>query len=315
MTTILLLGKTGQVGHELRQTLASLGTLVAPDRARVDLANPDSIRSVILEIKPDVIVNAAGFTIVDEAESQPELVMQINGIAPGIIAETAKQIGALLVHYSTTFVFDGTQRVPYMEDDQPKPINAYGRSKLAGELAIQACGGDHIIIRASWTYSSRRTNFVLKILELARSKQQINVVDDQIGAPTWARAYAVATAEMLKNQGQLREKCGIYNLAAQGICTRYQWAELIVDCAAKLTGARDGWANLQPTTTKAYADPAPRPLYTITDNRKIRESFGIELASWDADVQNFIHDYFDTHFSKANKALAHMQPSRYRNPT
>ena len=297
MTTILLLGKTGQVGHELLRSLAPLGTLVAPGRVELDITNPDSIRAVILDARPDVIVNAAGFTIVDAAEAQPDLAMQVNGTAPGIIAETAKSIGALLLHYSTTFVFDGTKREPYTEDDRPNPINAYGRSKLAGEQAIKACGGDHIIIRANWTYSSRRTNFALQMLELARSKAEIKVVDDQIGAPTWARVYADATAAMLKNLRQLREKCGVYNLSADGQCTRYQWAELIVESAKALTGDGDGWARLARTTTKDYVNPAPRPLHTITNNNKIRDLLGVELTSWDTGIKDFMQHHFHKRFA------------------
>lgn len=297
MTTILLLGKTGQVGHELLRSLAPLGTLIAPGRVELDLANPDSIRSVILDARPDVIVNAAGFTTVDAAEAQPDLAMQLNGTAPGIIAETAKSIGAFVLHYSTTFVFDGAKREPYTEDDKPSPINAYGRSKLAGEQAIQACGGDHIIIRANWTYSSRRTNFALQMLELARSKAEIKVVDDQIGAPTWARVYADATAAMLKNLRQLREKCGVYNLSADGQCTRYQWAELIVESAKALTGDGDGWARLARTTTKDYVNPAPRPLHTITNNNKIRDLLGVELTSWDTGIKDFMQYHFHKRFA------------------
>jgi len=298
VTTLLLLGSTGQVGHELRQTLAPLGTLVAPDRVRLDLTDPDSIQSVILQVKPAVIVNAAGFTVVDAAQAQPDLAMQVNGIAPGIIAEAAKRIGALLLHYSTTFVFDGTKRTPYTEDDKPNPINVYGRSKRAGEQAIQACGGDHIIIRANWTYSSRRTNFALKMLELARVNTEIKVVDDQIGAPTWARAYANATAEMLNNQRRLREHSGLYNLSAEGQCTRYEWAERIVESAKTLMGERDGWARLARTTTENFTLPAPRPLYTRTNNSKIRKLLGIELKPWDESMCDFMQDHLQRRFAE-----------------
>lgn len=291
MSTILLLGATGQVGHELKQTLAPLGTLLTPSRAQLDLTDADSIRTVLLNAKPDIIVNAAGFTIVDDAEAQPELAMQVNGVAPGIIAEVAKRIGALLVHYSTTFVWDGKKRTPYTEEDAPNPINAYGRSKLAGDSAIQACGSNHIIVRANWTYSSRRSNFVLSLLKLAREKPALNMIDDQTGAPTWAREYARATARMLQNPARLRERCGLYNLSAQGTCTRYQWAEHIIASAKKLTSKQNVWARLLPTTTQAYGVPAPRPLYTATDNSKIRTLLGIELAPWDASLHAFMLEH------------------------
>ena len=292
MTTILLLGKSGQVGHELSRTLAPLGTLISPDHAQIELLNPDSIQSVILQSKPDVIVNAAGVTIVDAAEQQPDLAMKINGEAPSTIATLAQRIGALLVHFSTTFVFDGTKRTPYTEDDQPNPINAYGRSKLAGEQAIQACCKNHIILRANWTYSSRRTNFALRLLELARLRSENEVVDDQIGAPTWARAYAEATATMLGNLRHLREKCGTYNLSASGHCTRFQWAERLVEAAKLQSNTHDGWGKLTRTTTDRYVNPAQRPLYTVTDNRKIRELLGIELKPWDIGTSEFIRDHF-----------------------
>jgi len=291
VTTILLLGETGQVGYELQYTLAPLGTLITPGRARADFENADALRSAILEARPDIIVNAAGFTIVDAAQAEPERATQINGVAPGIIAESAKRIGALLVHYSTTFVFDGTKRTPYTETDTPHPINAYGIAKLAGEQAIQACCGNHIIIRANWVYSSRRTNFVLKILELAQANTDINVVDDQIGAPTWARAYALATAEMLKNPRRLRDYSGIYNLSAAGQCTRYEWAELIVECTRQLAGG-DVWPRLSKTTTAGFPLPALRPLYTATDNHKMRDVLGIEMEPWDVMLREFMRDHF-----------------------
>lgn len=291
MTTLLLLGETGQVGYELQRTLASLGTLITPGRARADFENADALRSVILEARPDIVVNAAGLTIVDAAQAEPERAMQVNGVAPGIIAESAKQIGALLVHYSTTFVFDGTKRTPYTETDTPHPINAYGMAKLAGEQAIQSCGGEHIIIRANWVYSSRRTNFVLKMLELAQSRAEIKVVDDQVGAPTWARAYARATAQMLKNPQRLRDHSGIYNLSAAGQCTRYEWAELIVECARELAGS-EVRPQLLKTTTAEFPLPAPRPLYTATDNRKMRDVLGIELQPWDVMLRALMRDHF-----------------------
>ena len=304
MTTLLLLGRTGQVGHELLQTLAPLGTVVAPDRSQLDLANIDAIRSVIQGVGPDIIVNAAGFTQVDAAETQPAQAQQVNATAPAVIAAAAKPIGALLVHYSTTFVFDGSKREPYTEDDVPGPLNAYGRSKLEGEQAILACGGHAIIIRAGWTYSSRRSNFVLKMLQLAREQETIAVVDDQIGAPTWARDYAVATAQMLERPAYLREHGGIYNLTASGQCTRYQWAEQIIAGAQALSGQRDGWATLRRTTTADFAVAAPRPLYTTASNRKIRVDLGIELRSWNAGVRDFLHDHFcDRKAQPANSAV------------
>jgi len=290
VTTILLTGKTGQVGHELLRALAPLGKLIAPDRAQMDLTDADSIRRVIRDARPDVIVNAAGFTIVDQAETQPGLAMQLNGMAPGIIAETAKRIGALLIHYSTTFVFDGHKREPYTENDAPQPINAYGRSKLAGEQAIIDCGGDYVILRANWVYSARRNNFALTILKLAREKKELAIVDDQVGSPTWARAYAETTAELVRQAGRVREHGGIYHLSASDYCTRFQWANKLIETAQALSGEHTGWARLRPTTTAEYPLPAARPLNTVTNNDKIRTLLGIQMLPWNEQLEAFLLD-------------------------
>jgi len=288
LTTILLIGKTGQVGFELERALAPLGQLVAPDRAALDLTNADSIRRAVTTAKPDIIVNAGGFTIVDAAESDPDLAMQLNGVAPGILAECAAETDTLLIHYSTTFVFDGTKNTPYTEEDAPNPVNAYGRSKLAGERAVMAAGGKSLILRASWVYSDRRTNFVLAMLKLSRSKPELKVVDDQIGAPTWARDYADATATLLANPARLREAPGIYHLSAQSYCSRLQWAQRVIEGAKKYSGLATGWAELLPTTTALYPHPAPRPLYTATNNQKIEQTFGMKMPEWGSRVDEFM---------------------------
>lgn len=288
MTTILLIGKTGQVGFELERALAPLGQLVAPDRAGLDLTSADSIRRAVKSAQPDIIVNAGGFTIVDAAESDPDLAMQLNGVAPGILAECAAETDALLIHYSTTFVFDGTKNTPYTEEDAPNPVNAYGRSKLAGERAVMAAGGKSLILRASWVYSDRRTNFVLAMLKLARAKPELKVVDDQIGAPTWARDYADATAALLADPARLREAPGIYHLSAQSYCSRLQWAQRVIEGAKKYSGLATGWAELLPTTTALYPHPAPRPLYTATSNQNVEQAFGLTLPAWDERVDAFM---------------------------
>lgn len=288
MNTILLIGKTGQVGFELARALRPLGHLVAPGRADLDLTSADSIRQAVRTAKPDVIVNAGGFTIVDAAESNPDLAMQLNGVAPGILAECAADAGALLVHYSTTFVFDGTKHTPYTEEDSPNPVNSYGHSKLAGERAVIAAGGKSVILRASWVYSDRRTNFVLAMLRLAREKSELAVVDDQIGSPTWARDYADATATLLGDVGRLRECPGIYHLSARSYCSRLQWAQRLIDSAKTASGLNSGWATLRPTTTALYPHPAPRPLYTATSNQKIERAFGITMPAWDERLDAFV---------------------------
>ena len=288
MNTILLIGKTGQVGYELQRALAPLGRLVAPDRHALDLTSADSIRQAIKTVHPDIIVNAGGFTIVDAAESEPDLAMQLNGVAPGILAECAAEHDALLIHYSTTFVFDGSKSTPYSEEDLPNPINAYGRSKLAGERAVMAAGARSLILRASWVYSDRRTNFVLAMLKLARAKPKLSVVDDQIGAPTWARDYADVTATLLANPARLREAPGIYHLSAQSHCSRLQWARRVIEGAKRASGVATGWAELEPTTTALYPHPAPRPLNTATNNQKIARTFGMTMPPWEERVDAFM---------------------------
>jgi dTDP-4-dehydrorhamnose reductase len=190
MTRILLTGKNGQVGWELQRTLATLGEVVTLDRQDLDLADPDSIRRVVREHKPNLIVNAAAYTAVDKAEEESDLAMVINGTAPGILAEEAKRLSAAIIHYSTDYVFDGSKNTPYTEEDAPNPLNVYGRTKLAGERAIQAVGAPYLILRTSWVYGMRGKNFLLTILRLARERNEIKVVNDQIGAPTWSRIIA-----------------------------------------------------------------------------------------------------------------------------
>lgn len=288
VNTILLIGKTGQVGFELERALAPLGRLIAPNRTELDLTRADSIRQAVKAARPDIIVNAGGFTIVDAAESDPDLAMQLNGVAPGILAESAAETGSLLIHYSTTFVFNGTKSTTYTEEDEPNPVNAYGRSKLAGERAVMAAGAKSLILRASWVYSDRRTNFVLAMLKLARAKPTLNVVNDQIGAPTWARDYADATAALLEKPSRLREAPGIYHLSAQSYCSRLEWAQRVINGAKKASGVTTGWAELQPTTTALYPHPAPRPLNTATNNQKIARTFGMIMPPWEERVDAFM---------------------------
>ena len=194
---ILVTGANGQVGWELQRTLQTLGDVIACDRVTLDLANPDSIRERVRAIKPEVIVNAAAYTAVDKAESEPELAMAVNGVAPGILAEEAKRLGALLIHYSTDYVFDGTKSDAYLEDDRTNPLSEYGKSKLAGEKAIEASGEAYLIFRTSWVYASRGKNFLLTMLRLANEREELRVVDDQFGAPTWCRTVAEGTAHVV----------------------------------------------------------------------------------------------------------------------
>lgn len=283
MTTILVPGKTGQTGWELRTTLAPLGTVVALDRGEMDLASPDSIRRAIRDTKPEIIVNAAAYTAVDKAESEPDLAMQVNGIAPGVMAEEAKRLGALLVHYSTDYVFDGTKMRPYVEDDPPNPLSQYGRSKLAGERAIASSGAAHLIFRTSWVYAARGHNFLRTILRLARERTELRIVDDQVGAPTSARFIAEATAQVLRQVGDghmaIAEHAGIYNLTGTGAVSWCGFASAVLAEAKAQLGMTP--PNLIPITTAEYPLPARRPPNSRLDNSKLAATFGLTPPPWD----------------------------------
>ena len=291
MTTILLIGKTGQVGWELQSALAPLGRVIALDRSQMNLIDPDAIRHVIREAAPSVIVNAAGYTAVDKAESEPDLACQINAIAPGIIGEEAKRAKALLVHYSTDYVFDGVHAAPYVEDDEPNPCNTYGKTKLQGEQAISASGCAYLILRTSWIYSTRGTNFVLTMLRLAREKKDLLIVDDQIGSPTWARALAASTADLIEKAGRRKCNGGVYHLSANGYASRLEFAREILAAAKKISGVEVGWAEIRPTTTANYPLPAQRPLNAATNKEKIKKVFGIEMPRWETQLQQFIGEF------------------------
>ena len=254
----------------------------------MDLCNPSAIRETIRAIKPHTIVNAAGYTNVDKAESEPESAMSVNASAPGVMAEMARELGALLVHYSTVFVFDGMKSSPYIENDTPRPINVYGKSKHAGEQAIIESGARYIILRANWTYSERRTNFALTILRLARRNKELRIVDDQIGTPTSARAYAEATARLLGTAEKLSDCTGIYHLSAVGAVNRYQWATMILDTARKRCGDGAKWAQLRAIESRDYEQPAKRPLYNVMDNSKVARTLGIRMAPWEELFKTFL---------------------------
>ena len=289
MTTILLTGRTGQVGAELQQALAPLGQVIATGRGELDLADPGSIRAAIRQAKPSIIVNAGAFTSVDDVERQPDLAMRVNGIAPGVIAEETRRLGGLLVHYSTSYVFDGNSQRPYTEDDPPNPINAYGRSKLAGERAIAAAGCDHLILRTSWIYSERGSNFVLAILRLAREKPVLSVVDDQIGTPSWAHALAEATAELLRRRHLIPGRGGVYHLSAGGHTSRFEFAKAIIRIMRRISGDNDGWANVTPVTSDQYLPlPAKRPHNTVTSKERVKKAFGVEMPHWERQLEDFL---------------------------
>jgi len=277
LKTILLTGRTGQVGHELITALAPVGRVVAVGREQLDLAQPDSIAACVREVRPDIIVNAGAYTAVDDAEAEPQLAMRVNADAPAILAEEAKRSGALLLHYSTDYVFDGRKEGLYTEDDTPNPLNAYGLSKLAGEQRIVASGCRHLIFRTSWLYANRGTNFLLTMLELARTREQMKVVDDQIGSPTWARTLAEASVRALLHPG-LDSRLGIYHLSAPGHVTRYDFAAEIIRLAETMRGG--SWARITPCSTLEFPRPAARPLNAATSKERFRSAFGDIIPHW-----------------------------------
>lgn len=294
MTTILLTGRTGQVGSELQQALAPLGKVISTGRGELDLADPDSIRAAIRQAKPAIVVNAGAFSSVDDVERQPELAMRVNGVAPGVIAEETRRVGGLLVHYSTSYVFDGNSPRPYLEDDPPNPINAYGSSKLAGERAIVAAGCDHLILRASWIYGIHGINFLTTFLKLAREKPELPVVDDQTGSPTWAKTIAEATAELLRRREFAARPGGVFHLTAGGHTSRYEFARAIIDLMKEVSGISSGWAGVKPIASSAYPLPAKRPRSSVLSKDKIERVYGIALPHWRNQLHAFLRQLVAT---------------------
>ena len=283
---ILVTGGAGQVGWELRRTLAIFGEVVAPPRDVLDLASADSIVAAVRGVRPNLIVNAAAYTAVDKAESEPDLAMQINGYAPRILAEEAHRQNTALIHYSTDYVFDGRKAEPYREDDETAPTNAYGRTKLAGEHAVMAARAAHLVFRTSWVYGSRGRNFLLTMLRLAKERKELKVVDDQFGAPTSARLIAEATAAAIASNfvdrrldlDRFRQMGGLYHLTAAGRTTWYGFAQAILK-------GQTGVAKVLPIPTSGYPTPAPRPQNSVLDNSKLERQFGFALPDWEVGLR------------------------------
>jgi len=278
---ILLTGAGGQVGWELRRALSTLGEVVAVDSRTMDLGDPDAIRRVLEEVGPRVIVNPAAYTAVDKAESEPDLARRVNAEAPGILAAAAAKSGALLVHYSTDYVFDGSGETPWREDDAPGPLNVYGATKLAGEQAIAASGCRHLIFRTSWVYGARGANFLLTMRRLMRERPELKIVDDQMGAPTWCRGLAEATAQVLvqvmspARGADKPEPWGVYHMTNGGETSWHGFARAILDLEGLETPPR-----LVPIPTRDYPLPARRPLNSRLDNGKLERVFGLRLPDW-----------------------------------
>lgn len=283
---ILIIGRIGQVGWELRRTVAPLGRLVCVDYPEIDLTEGASVRKWVRDTKPAVIINAAAYTAVDKAEQEEQRAMQINGVAPGILAEEAKRAGALLVHYSTDYIFDGTKNAPYVEEDPPNPLGAYGRTKLAGDQAVRQVDGDYLIFRLCWVYGARGQNFMLTITRLAREREKLRIVRDQVGCPTWSRMIAETTALALQQVLASREPKrfkGEYHLAASGQTSWHGFADAIV----RLLPVKK-CQEVEGITTSEYPLPARRPAYSVLACEKLRRTFGLQLPNWDESLRRVL---------------------------
>ena len=292
---LLVTGANGQVGWELARSLMPLGDVIALDRSRCDLSRPETLAALVADLAPDVIVNAAAYTAVDKAESEEALATTINGTAPGELARAAKTVGALLVHYSTDYVFDGTKTAPYTEDDPVAPVNAYGRSKLAGEVAIRESGCDHLILRTTWVFASRGGNFVRTMLRLGAEREQLRVVADQHGAPTWARNIADATAQIVAQaQRERRERTfasGIFNLTSAGETSWHGFAEAIFATArTALPDLALKVAIVEPIPASAYPVPAARPANSRLAADRLAARFAIAMPHWQDALRRCVED-------------------------
>ena len=290
---MLLTGKNGQVGFELQRALAPLGEVHAVDSSDCDLANADALRALVRHVQPQVIINPAAYTAVDKADEQADLAMAINGIAPGVMGEEAARLGASVIHYSTDYVFDGNKDAPYIEADRPTPISAYGRSKLAGETALQEATDRHVILRTSWVVGAHGNNFAKTMLRLAAERDSLNVVNDQHGAPTPAALLADLTAHLirqLQQSGSSTFPFGLYHLAASGETSWYEYARFVLACAE-----HNGPGTLQvkagdvcPIDSSRYPTRASRPANSRLDTQKFQQTFGLRLPPWQEGLRHIL---------------------------
>jgi dTDP-4-dehydrorhamnose reductase len=301
--TILLTGKTGQLGSELNRSLPKLGNVIAPEPKELDLREPEKVRQIMRDAKPQLVVNAAAYTAVDAAETDEANALAVNAEAPRLLAVEAKKLGAVLVHFSTDYVFDGSKKTPYVETDPPNPPNAYGRTKLAGEQAIRDSGAAHMIFRTSWVYATHGRNFLLTILRLAAEREELKIVGDQVGAPTCARDLAEATTRIVagmiggtKNQFNIPEVSGIYHVTAAGQTTWYEFANAILEEARRapqdlpwLNSATNGRPliarRVLPISTEEFRSPTRRPAYSVLSNARLMQAFGVTLPDWRIQLQ------------------------------
>jgi dTDP-4-dehydrorhamnose reductase len=286
---ILLLGKDGQVGWELQRALAPLGELVALGRADADLADADKLRALLHRHAPEAIVNAAAYTAVDRAESEPERACAVNATAPGLLAQEASRRGAWLVHYSSDYVFDGSGTAPWREDDPTAPLSVYGRTKLEGEEAIRASGCRHLILRTSWVYGARGGNFARTMLRLAQERDTLRVIADQFGAPTGAELLADVTAHTLRSAQRQPDLGGTYHVAPQGETSWHGYATLVLRIAQEAGVALKAAPEaVEAIPTIAYPTPARRPLNSRLDTTRLRERFGLVLPPWQSGVERML---------------------------
>lgn len=294
---ILLLGKNGQVGWELQRSLAPLGELVALDRQLADglcgdLSNVDALRATLRAIRPDVVVNAAAYTAVDKAEAETELADLVNACAVGVLAQEVKALGGWLVHYSTDYVFDGHGSAPWRESDAVSPVNHYGASKLAGERLIIESGCKHLIFRTSWVYDARGNNFAKTMLRLAKERESLSIIADQIGAPTGADLIADVSALTLQQALLRPQLSGLYHLAAAGEVSWHGYATLVIDFA-KAQGEELRVKDINAIETSAYPTPARRPLNSRLNTGKLRDSFSLHLPDWRSGVTRMLMEVLD----------------------
>ncbi len=297
---ILLLGKNGQVGWELQRALAPLGELTAcdfdsPDELRADFSRPQALPALVERVRPDVIVNAAAHTAVDRAEAEPDLAQRINAEAPGVLARAAAARGALLLHYSTDYVFDGSGDAPRDEQAPAAPLSVYGRTKFEGEQAIRAAGCAHLILRTSWVYAARGGNFARTMLRLAAERDALDVIDDQVGAPTGAELLADVSAHALLRVRADPALAGTYHCVAGGQTSWYGYARFVIE-AARAAGqpVRVAPDAIRPIATRAYPTPAARPLNSRLATHKLQRAFGFVLPPWQRGVERVLAEWFGT---------------------
>ncbi len=284
---ILILGSAGQLGQELLRSFAGTGEIIAAHRHQADFTAPDQLRALVRNVSPSVILNAAAYTAVDRAESEQDIAAAVNAQAPGVLAEEALRANALLVHYSTDYVFDGSKTEPWVETDPPNPLSTYGKTKLAGEQAIQHIGGRHLIFRTSWVYGPHGHNFLLTMLRLAIERNELRIVDDQVGSPTSSLALADATRTVVsKVLAQPSSSpalwSGVYHMSCSGSVSWYGFAHAIFARAQTLLNGK--LPVVRPISTSQYPTPAPRPRYSVLSNQKLSEQFDVRLPSWESEL-------------------------------